>query len=61
MSKPFFPARLAERQQAAQPAVAGTVCRVDQHGQAVSKVKPTSDDKADAHLRGAGMRAGDAC
>jgi hypothetical protein len=41
---------LAERQQAAEPAVGGAVGRVDEHRQTVAQIQPAADDEAEADL-----------
>ena len=52
---PFSRSPLADREQAAEPCIGGAIGRVDEDGQAVAQIEPTSHDQSDASLLGALM------
>ena len=52
---PFSRSPLADREQAAEPRIGGAIGRIDEDGQAVAQIEPTSHDQSDASLLGALM------
>ena len=52
---PFSRSPLADREQAAEPYIGGAVGRIDEDGQTITQIEPTSHDQSDASLLGALM------